>query len=369
MNVPQPDLANGSKWGARGTAGAAFPARLAIENVTHRFGARTVLSNVSFDVQAGEVVALLGQSGCGKSTLLRIIAGVERQSEGQIYLDKRCMASAKDFVPPEKRGIGLMFQDYALFPHLSILDNAAFGLRALPRKDAVRIAQAAISRVGLEHHAFHHPHALSGGEQQRAALARAVAPRPGVLLMDEPFSGLDRRLRDDVRDETLTVLRETNATSIVVTHDPEEAMRMADRIVLMRQGRIVQIGTPVELYQRPNSLFTAKFFSEMNEVPASVKDGVASSPLGKFSAPGVPDGRAVVAIRHTGLKILPKGKGVAARVQACRFLGEVFTLDLAVEGLDHLLKGRMRGAMVEARTEIGLGVDPQEVLVFPKAEA
>jgi iron(III) transport system ATP-binding protein len=367
MNSPPSILVHDDSWGRRGTAGAAFPARLEIEAVNHRYGVKTVLSDVSFQVSPGEIVALLGQSGCGKSTLLRIIAGVERQSEGQIYLDKRCIASSTAFTPPEKRGIGLMFQDYALFPHLNILENVAFGLRALPRKEALAAAHSAIGRVGLEHHAFHYPHSLSGGEQQRAALARAVAPRPGVFLMDEPFSGLDRRLRDSVRDETLAVLRETNATSIIVTHDPEEAMRMADRIVLMRLGRIVQTGSPMDLYTNPNSLFTARFFSEMNEIPAEVKNGVASCALGNFDARHLADGPAVVALRHTGLRLLPRGQGVAARVQSCRFLGEVFTLDLAVDGLDNLLRGRMRGAMMEGRTEIGLGVNPEEVLVFAAA--
>ena len=166
-------------------------------------------------------------------------------------MDGREVSGPRTFLEPERRGIGLMFQDYALFPHMTILQNIMFGLKDLSAAEAGVAARRALSRVGLEHYANEYPHTLSGGEQQRVALARSIAPRPGVLLMDEPFSNLDRRMRDAIRDETVAILRETGATTIVVTHDPEEAMRIADRIVLMRSGAIIQQGEAEEIYRAP----------------------------------------------------------------------------------------------------------------------
>jgi iron(III) transport system ATP-binding protein len=236
------------------------------------------------------VLCLLGPSGCGKSTLLRIAAGVERPSSGRILLDEQEVAGPNRFMPPEKRGVGLMFQDFALFPHLSILDNVAFGLKSLTRSEAKAEAHAALERVGLGHYAGEYPHILSGGEQQRVALARAIAPRPSVLLMDEPFSGLDPRLREKMREETLAILHETHATCIVVTHDAEEAMRMGDRVVLMRKGSVAQIGKALDLYRAPKDILAARTFSDLNELPARVEQGSAVTPLGRFSVGALPDG-------------------------------------------------------------------------------
>ena len=252
----------------RGKAAVTFAAQLTLVGVSREFDGKLALDNVSLDVAPGEIVCLVGPSGCGKTTLLRIASGVERPSAGRVLIDGQEVAGPNRFVPPEKRGVGLMFQDFALFPHLSILDNVAFGLKSLTRSEAKREALAALDRVGLAHYANEYPHILSGGEQQRVALARAIAPRPGVLLMDEPFSGLDPRLREKIREETLAILNETRATSIVVTHDAEEAMRMGDRVALMREGRIAQIGTALDLYRNPKDILTARAFSDLNEVPA-----------------------------------------------------------------------------------------------------
>ena len=229
---------------------ATIAARLTYRGVTHRYGATPAVSDFSLDIAPGEIVSLVGPSGCGKTTLLRLAAGVERPSAGSILINEREVAGGS-FEPPERRGVGLMFQDFALFPHLSNLANVMFGLKWLPNAEAEREARAALDRVGLAKYAELYPHMLSGGEQQRVALARAVAPRPSVLLMDEPFSGLDRRLRDQVREEILHVLRESRVTCVIVTHDAEEAMLLADRIALMRAGRLVQEGEPRALYREP----------------------------------------------------------------------------------------------------------------------
>jgi iron(III) transport system ATP-binding protein len=364
-------LRKGAGWGRRGTTGAAIAAELGFDGVGVHFGSRQVLQDVSFTVGAGEIVCLLGASGCGKTTLLRLAAGVDRPTSGVIRLDNRIVAGQGAFVEPEDRGIGLVFQDYALFPHLSVLDNVRFGLRAMGFAEAEITARRALDRVGLAALVDAFPHQLSGGEQQRVALARAIAPRPGVLLMDEPFSNLDRRLRDEVRDETMAVVREMRATAILVTHDPEDAMRVADRIVLMRKGRIEQIGTADQLYRHPVSLYAARFFCDFNEIEGVVRNGGAHTPLGRFKAPGLAEGAHVlVLIRPSSLKLAPAGFCLPGRVQARRFLGDSDLLQVAMPGLERPVSlrqaiGESRGkASAQAGQDVGIDIIADEVLVF-----
>jgi iron(III) transport system ATP-binding protein len=372
-----PGFPAGRPPGPRAKAAATIAARLTFEAVGHDYDGIPSVRGVTLDVAPGEVLCLLGQSGCGKTTLLRLAAGVERPNEGRVLINGQEVSGPKAFLPPERRGVGLMFQDYALFPHLSIVANVMFGLTALPKAEAEREALQALARVGLESHAFDFPHELSGGEQQRVALARAIAPRPSVLLMDEPFSGLDRRLRDSVRDETLAVLRETRATSLVVTHDPEEAMRMGDRIALMRKGVLVQVGTAAEIYHRPADLFTAGFFSELNVVGGRSEDGRVETPLGVFETPGIEGGSRVdVAIRPQGLALTAldgppdrrrRPGGVPGRIVETRFLGEIDLIEVAVDGMEQPVKARLRsGGSWKPGMDVHVGVDTAEVLIFPK---
>jgi len=204
---------------------ATIAAGVSLNQVAKSFADHRAVDGVSLEIAAGEIICLLGPSGCGKTTLLRLIAGLDRLDSGRIAIGEVEVSSREVFMPPEKRGVGLMFQDFALFPHLRVIDNVAFGLKRLGRDKALAEARAALVRMGLEHYAGHYPHMLSGGQQQRVALARAIVPRPAVLLMDEPFSGLDGRLRHIIREETLAILRAARATAILVTHDAEEAMR------------------------------------------------------------------------------------------------------------------------------------------------
>jgi iron(III) transport system ATP-binding protein len=354
----------------RRRAAATIAARLTLEGVGRRFGNVTALREVDLDVQPGEVVSLLGHSGCGKTTLLRIAAGVDEPSSGRVLIDGREVASPRAFVPPERRAVGLMFQDYALFPHLTLLKNVMFGLSALDRRSREQEAVAALARVGLDHMAAAYPHEASGGEQQRVALARAIVPRPRILLMDEPFSGLDSRLRDNVRADTMSVLRESGATAVIVTHDPEEAMRMSDRIALMRAGRIVQQGTAEDLYDRPRDLFVARFFSHLNELDGTVQSGRAATAIASFHAAGQPEASAVVVgIRPQGIHLTPASAasdGVAGRVISRHFLGETELFDVAVEGLETYLSVKARaGDGLVPGADVRVRFDSRDVLVFP----
>lgn len=345
---------------------------LKLDRISRRFGATCALDAVSLDIRRGEVVCLVGPSGCGKSSLLRLIAGVDVPDSGAITLDGRQIAGPDGFVEPENRHIGFMFQDYALFPHLTVRDNILFGLKHLPRAQAAAQADAVIARIGLGALVARYPHTLSGGEQQRVALARALAPQPLVLLMDEPFSNLDRGLREYVREETLATLRDMGATAIIVTHDPEEALSVGDRVVLMRDGRVVQAGTGYQLYDRPNSIYAARFLGPCNQLPAQVAGGRARTALGDFAAPGFAEGAVVVVcIRPQALfpveicadHITADQRGT---LTDRAFMGEVEQLTLRVAGLDQPVRMRTTRRLNSMMGEVvRFGVDTKQVMIFP----
>ncbi len=366
LDVNEDAIQGETEWGPRGTAAATIAARLSFENVTHVYGDLEAVRDVNLELAPGEIVCLLGPSGCGKTTLLRIAAGVERPQAGRILLNGDEIAGPATFVPPERRNVGLMFQDFALFPHLTILDNVMFGLQNLDRADAVREAKAALRRVGMSQYENGYPHVLSGGEQQRVALARAIVPRPSVMLMDEPFSGLDQRLREVVREETLAILRETRASCLLVTHDPAEAMWMADRIAVMRGGRLVQSGTPAEVYKKPVDIETAKFFSDFNEVHATAIDGQVETPLGTFTAATTQkDGPVVVLIRPQGFVPSQGTPNVEGTVLDVRFLGDASVLTVGVHGCEKPVKARIHGTTVPQKgATMRFTVDPDHVLIF-----
>jgi iron(III) transport system ATP-binding protein len=348
-------------------AAATIAAKLTFERVERRYGAFRALAGFSLDIAPGEVVCLLGPSGSGKTTLLRVASGIEKPSGGRVLINDFEVAGPERFIPPERRNVGLMFQDFALFPHLKIRDNVAFGLKSLGREVAAREALAALARVGLERYADAYPHILSGGEQQRVALARALLPRPAVMLMDEPFSGLDVQLRERLQEETMGLLRETRATSLIVTHAPAEAIRMGDRIAVMDGGRVVQAGKAEELYRDPADLFVARLFSEINEIPWPVRGGALRTPIGTFMVPGLADGDdAVLCIRRRAIRVQPAGQGLPGRVLRARFLGDQAMLEIATQGFERPLTTLVHdGDQPLQGAEVGLTVDPESVLVFP----
>ncbi len=315
------------------------PARLEVAGVSRRFGKSLVLDRVSLSLAAGEILVVLGASGCGKSTLLRLVAGLDRPDAGMIRVDGRVVAGPGVDVPAEARGIGLMFQDYALFPHLTVLANVRFGLNRLPAAECRSVALERLREVGLAERAESYPGDLSGGEAQRVALARSLAPRPRVLLLDEPFSNLDAGTRERVRADTLAVLRRTGTSAILVTHDATEAVEVADRIALMRGGRFVQAGTAESLYRAPKSPFAARALGAIVEIPGQATGGRIETPLGPLPAhPAIPPGAVRVCLRPEAIRLLPAGEGVPARVLRLGFASHAVRLDLAVAGLDAPLR-------------------------------
>jgi iron(III) transport system ATP-binding protein len=352
----------------RARAAAAFSASLTFDKVSCRFGEAAALDGVSLTIAPGEVVCLLGPSGSGKTTLLRVASGIERPTGGRVLINDREVASDTVFVPPEQRNVGLMFQDFALFPHLSIADNVAFGLQGLPKATARAEAMSLLARVDMTRYADAFPHTLSGGEQQRVALARALVPRPSVILMDEPFSGLDVQLREQLQDETLKLLQETRATAMIVTHSPDEALRLGDRIAVMRAGRIVQVGKAEELYHNPADLFIARLFSEINEIPFDVMGASVRTPIGAFSVPDIPDGeRAILCIRRRAIRIANTGEtGIAGRVLRSRFLGDLAALEIGLVGFEQPMTMLVLEANAMRRgSDIKVVIDPGSVLIFP----
>lgn len=288
---------------------------LEVSNVHRRYGAEVrALRGASLTLQAGTITCLLGPSGCGKSSLLRIIAGLETLDDGEVRKDGVLLSGPGLHLPAEKRGIGLVFQDYALFPHLTGFGNAEFGVHGHP--DRKRLAEDAMARAQIWQRGEAYPAELSGGERQRVALARAMAPAPSVLLLDEPFSGLDGMLRQQVRDAAIETLRETGAAVLIVTHDAEEAMRMGDQLALMQSGAILQTGSPEDCYLRPTGLDAARLVGPANGLSARVENGLAHTAFGAI--PATVHGDMVIA-RYEAFEIDPDG--VEAAVESRRFTG------------------------------------------------
>ncbi len=310
---------------------------LSFEHVSHSFGPVKAVDDIELSIKSGELLCLLGPSGCGKTTALRIAAGLEQLQQGRVVMAGKTVGEPGQNLAPEERSVGLVFQDFALFPHLSIADNVAFGLSGLSAQQRDERVSVVLTQVGMESYRAAYPHMLSGGQQQRVALARALAPQPKVMLLDEPFSGLDARLRHQVRDETLHVLKESGTATLMVTHDPEEAMFMADRIALMRAGKVEQEGRPSDLYFAPRNAFVTNFFSETNELEAVCVNGKVETPFGTIVTRDMADGTPVnVLVRPEALRLKSPGSGEGpadntAIVRAARMLGRSSLVHLQMQ--------------------------------------
>ncbi len=297
---------------------------ITLEHVSLTYPGSTspAITDISFSVCEGDLTAILGPSGCGKTTVLRVIAGFERPAHGHVVISGKSVASANTWVEAEHRGVGMVFQDYALFPHLTVLQNVAFGLRGVTPNSQREKIREVFALIGLEGFESHYPSALSGGQQQRVALARALAPRPAVLLLDEPFSSLDPDMTERMREELLEILERTGSTSILVTHDHEEALDMADNVAVLNTGRLEQLGTPDEIYHTPTTAFVADFVGQADFVPGQVTEGKVVTEVGIFENVGrLKDSTQVlVMIRPDDVRIQPC-ETASARILRRHFRG------------------------------------------------
>jgi iron(III) transport system ATP-binding protein len=328
--------------------------------VAKRFVAVQAVDHAQLCVERGEFVALLGPSGCGKTTLLRLIAGFEEPDAGEIKVADRRVAGHGTWVPPERRKVSMVFQDYALFPHLTVAENVGFGVSRGERGATVR---EVLSLVGLEGYDRRYPHELSGGQQQRVALARALAPGPALVLLDEPWSNIDPHLRTLLRDEVARILREVRVTAVLVTHDREEAFSLADRIALMRDGTIVQAGTPEELYLNPATRWAAEFVGAGNFVTGRVENGLVRTRLGAFPANGSSAAaEAQVLVRPEQIELAPDPEG-DAYVVAREFRGHDVFYRLRLDDVE-LVSHRPSTEVVGLGERVSIRLHDRSVSVF-----
>lgn len=341
---------------------------LTVNAITKGFVAHQppIVKNISFSVHTGEIFALLGPSGCGKTTTLRLIAGFEKADTGSISMAERTLVDGNTHVPPESRGIGFVFQDYALFPHKNVLENVAFGLRKVSKKTRQERALAVLDMVGMTHLQSRLPHHLSGGEQQRVALARAIIARPKLLLLDEPFSSLDPGLRQSTREEVRTLLKAEGISAILVTHAQEEALSFAERLGVMKEGTLEQIGPPETVYRHPTTAYVADFLGQTNFIRADIKDGIAETPFGRVNVEGIESGNALLSIRPECLTMMAsdaQGSTKSGRVVGQAFKGHDFTYQVEVDGQHYFVQTDHRcphqiGDTVLLKAESAVAVTP-----------
>ncbi|MEL6245373.1 MAG: ABC transporter ATP-binding protein [Pseudomonadota bacterium] len=335
---------------------------ITVANARRLFDGKPVVDDVSLTLRPGQVTALLGGSGAGKSTLLRMIAGLEPIDAGEIRFDDTVWSKPKRTLAPEKRKVGLIFQDFALFPHLTAAENIRFGLAHLPAAESNAIAKDWLERLGLGHRSDAYPHALSGGEQQRVAIARAMAAQPQALLMDEPFSGLDPALRETVRDTALSIAREAGLPTLLVTHDPRDAMITADTLTIMRGGKLIQTGTPEAVYASPADLQTAATLGPVSVFSAIIDEThQVKTPFGTLAAQDkAPGASCTVALREEA--IIPGG-AVETIVEAVSRVGPAVRVTLSANNhRAHALWSPSDAP--EPGTKVSIGLEPSGVFIF-----
>lgn len=343
-----------------------------VEHIYKRFGGVTAVNDFDLVVEDGEFVSILGPSGCGKTTTLRMVAGFERATEGNIFIGEQCVSSSEKntFVPPEKRNIGMVFQSYAVWPHMTVLDNVGYPLKIqkVPKEERIKRVKEVLGMVHLEEYAERYPHQLSGGQQQRVALARALVARPGLLLLDEPLSNLDAKLRESMRFEILALQKELGITVIYVTHDQGEAMAMSDRVVVMSRGVVQQIGAPHEIYANPANKMVADFIGLVNFLPGKItEDGkvhVAGTPT-TFANPSDLMGEVTIAVRPENIT-LSLENGIMQGVMTHHFyLGDA--IDYRVQVGDEMVRVIVKGADIyKIKDGTTVYLDFDKLLIFDK---
>jgi iron(III) transport system ATP-binding protein len=333
-----------------------------LQGLTKDFGVIRAVDQIDLSVVEGEVLALLGPSGCGKTTTLRLVAGFERPDAGRVVLDGAPVAAPGHFVPPERRRVGVVFQDYALFPHLTVEQNIGYGVRDRARRE-VRVREM-LDLVGLGAEARRLPHELSGGQQQRVALARALAPEPALVLLDEPFSNLDAALRVWMRGEVRAILREAHATAVFVTHDQEEALSLADRIAVMRAGRVLQVGEPGALYARPADRFVATFVGDADMIAGHADGDAVTTAVGRLRAAGDGlRGDVEVALRPERVRLRLDGAGQGV-VRGITYFGHDQLIEVVLEDGARVRSRIGPGRAFEPGDRVSVAVN-DEVIAFP----
>ena len=341
-------------------------ARVELDYVSRFFGDVQAVCDLTVSIEEGEFFSLLGPSGCGKTTTLRLIAGLERPNGGQITIGQETVASSSVWVGPERRGINIVFQDYTLFPHMNIYQNIAFGLKGFTREEIKKKVDEMLTVVGLNNLENRYPHELSGGQCQRVALARALAPSPKVILLDEPFSNLDAELREELRNETKRILKERGTTTILVSHDQEEAFSLSDRVGVLNNGKLEQIGSPSEIYHRPCSRFVADFVGKADFIEGVVDGGAVVSTIGVFQTSEVRQSsgcKVEIMIRPDDVDFLVNSRGNATIIEA-RFLGAsiLYKLRLADGIIIHSLKPST--SAIPTGSKVKIKVDTAHVVIF-----
>jgi len=346
---------------------------LDVKNLHHSYGEIEALNNLSFSIKNSSIVSVLGPSGCGKTTLIRVIAGLESVQKGEIFIEDTIVANNQLNTPPEKRPISYVFQDFALFPHMTVLENISFA--AGSRKNKKQLIDQVIQLAKVDNFLQKYPHSLSGGEQQRVALARSIAVQPKLLLLDEPFSDLDSNLKREIIDDTLHLINSLESSALVVTHNAEEAMFLSDMIIVMDQGKIVQVGTPHQIYFHPVNQYVASLFGETNIFQTTVQNNQCNTPLGSIEVNNLKDNQIVnVVIRPEAIKLsqeksplLNPNTGV---VVDSKFLGNSAIIHMTVNdqfNQKHHIHSKVLGNFLPpAASSVSITLDKSHIFIFPR---
>jgi len=345
-----------------------------INNLSHKINNKSILNNINLNLEKDKIACILGPSGCGKTTLLKLIAGLENVQTGEIYLNNDLVSTPNQHTKTEKRKIGFLFQDYALFPHLSVKENLKFAIQN--KKSLIHDIDDIIEIIKLPNSLHKYPHELSGGEQQRVALARSIIAQPDLLLLDEPFSSLDLSLKEEIRDDTLHLLQKSNISVLIVTHDPFEAMFISNEIYIMaEEGKIVQSGSPQDLYNNPTNSYVAGFFGETNKFKGIVNNAQVETPIGIISAPKEMESKEVeIHVRPQAIKLSQEStpvNGVKGTVMASRLMGEYSFVHLSVlndkNEIVHVHSHMPPTFNPNQSSAVGIEVDSQQAFIFPSS--